>query len=77
MLEMLQDNSTFEPKHKFVKVTFCFLENKEFKTKPTHVRIPLGLFSTVTTAEFNRDSSIFFAASKTVSVGETVTNLGN
>jgi len=41
----------------------------------TYVKIPLGLLSETTIAQLNRDSSIFFAASKTVSVGDTVSNL--
>ena len=43
----------------------------------THVRIPCGLLSTVTTAELTLSSSIFFVAIKTVSVGGTVTILEN
>lgn len=41
----------------------------------THVRIPRGLFSSVTTAELARISSIFFAAIRTVSLGSIVTSL--
>lgn len=41
----------------------------------THVSIPRGLFSTVTMAELTSTSSIFFAATSTVSLGSTVTIL--
>lgn len=41
----------------------------------SHVNIPRGLLSTVTTAELVRRSCIFFAATKTVSLGSTVTIL--
>ena len=47
----------------------------QFYRRETHVRIPFGLFSTATTAQLNLSSSIFFAAVRTVSVGETVTTL--
>ena len=45
--------------------------------KDTHVRIPPGLFSIATTAELTFNSSIFFYAVKTVSVGATVATLRN
>ena len=45
--------------------------------KDTHVKIPPGLFSIVTTAELTFSSSIFFDAVKTVSVGATVATLRN
>ena len=43
----------------------------------THVKIPPGLFSIATTAELTFNSSIFFDAVNTVSVGATVTTLSN
>lgn len=43
--------------------------------KNTHVKIPFGFLSTATIAELVLDSDIFFAASKTVLFGSTVTVL--
>lgn len=43
--------------------------------RTTHVRIPRGLFSTVTIAELVLLSSIFLVAPRTVSFGSTVTTL--